>query len=183
MKNWKSNLFIILLVVFILICGFMLGRINFNSLDNENNQIVNEDGNVITNNDKIQNVDSDNVVDNKINSSDDYMSLFVGKYSYKSEEIVCGGENSSCNNFIDLELNSDGRYIYSHGACCGGGGGASGSYSISKDKIYLYNEKCKFMAIDNECVEPNCSTLIKLDYKLIDGKVKIYSGNIELLNK
>jgi len=181
MKKWIGYLFIIILVVFMLLCGYMLGRMDFNSSENTDGQYVNEDGNIITNNenlsdDKEQSSDLNNIADNKINSSDDFMKLFVGKYNY---EKVYEDLSSDCNkSYVNLEIKMDGTYTYSYGNACGGGGIAKGNYSIAKDKIYLFNDNCKFVSIDNECVEPNCSTLIKLDYTLVNENIKIVSGDL-----
>lgn len=175
MKNLKSTLFIVLLVIFVLVCGFMLGRIDFNAKEtNEDNQYVTEDGDVVTDNN-----------DNELQelSSKEFMTKFVGKYSYESlenEGKVC---NTDCNNNVKLELKNDGTYNFSYVYCCGGGYFAKGNYAISENKIYLFNDDCKPVDVGNECAYPNCSPLKELDYTLIDGVLKIMYGNIELVKE
>lgn len=157
-----------------IICGFMLGRMNFNNKDDK--QLITENENSDVNDN--QNSDLNNDIDNKINNSNDFMLLFVGKYSY--EKIY--EDLDGCKQWNNLEIKSDGTYIYNYGMSCGGGYTLEGKYSISKNKIYLFNDNCHFVVNDNECVEPNCSTIKELDYTLVDGKVKISDG-IELVKE
>lgn len=154
MKNWKSNLFVILLVVFMLVCGFILGKIDFKD---DNNQDMS----------------------GKTISSKEFFSLFVGKYKYEKNDR----EHTDCKSYNNLELKADGTYLYNYGDTCGGGWNLQGNYSASHDKIYLFNDNCNYIVQDNECILPNCNNLETLNYILIDGEIKITIGNIELIEE
>lgn len=152
MKNWKSSLFVVLLVVFMLVCGIMLGNIDF-SFNN----------------------DSENLNNSVMNDSEEFMSLFVGKYNY--EKVY---EDIDCKDYMNLEINSDGTYTYSSGGNCSSGADAQGKYAISNDKIYLFNDNCNISNVDGECMYVNCTSVYEFDYIIIDGKVKISVGGVEL---
>lgn len=70
-----------LLVIFMIVCGFMLGRMSCNFDGEDNNSDI--DDNISS--------DLNNVTDNKINDSNDFISLFVGEA--KLEKILINNIN------------------------------------------------------------------------------------------
>ena len=72
----------------------------------------------------------ENNQDNELNPNELY-SKFVGKYEYDGKETG--------SSYHKLEILSNGTYTYSYGMHNGSGHVASGNYSISANKIYLFN--------------------------------------------
>lgn len=66
---------------------------------------------------------------------------------------------------INLNLKDDGTYTYNSEAPCMEGTDASGKYSIYKNIIYLYNDKCNMVNLNNECTYQNCKPIIELKYE------------------
>lgn len=107
----------------------------------------------------------------KVITSKEFISKFVGKYEYDGIE-----PGSS---YHKLEIFSDGKYIYSTGMYNGGAYTANGNYSISENKIYLFNDRCNIANLDGECIYPNCQKIIELDYTYNDsGEITIKDGVI-----
>ena len=121
--------------------------------------------------DTLQNVFNDQVTElRKSNTSNNQMlSALVGKYEYTYSFIQSDvSDDNDCKTInLDetLELNADETFTYGRGANCSGGESASGTYSISDNKIYLYNQ---------ECVEDgNCRKKIVLTFAKNNGIITI----------
>jgi len=57
---------------------------------------------------------------------------------------------------------------------------ANGKYAISEDKIYSFNDNCNIALVGDECMYPNCTKIIELDYTEKHGEITISSGNTKL---
>ena len=112
----------------------------------------------------------ENNQDNELNPNELY-SKFVGKYEYDGKEAG--------SSYHKLEILSNGTYTYSYGMHNGSGYNASGNYSISANKIYLFNDKCNIAIVGNECMYPNCDNLIELNYSIINNEINISDNNIK----
>jgi len=108
------------------------------------------------------------------------LSMLIGKYvrgEFIVDEVINCNENNVLNgtDYYSLELKKDGTYTYHYGTNCGTGYYANGKYLIGVDKINLYNDNC--------INSVNCTSVYELDYGLVDNKVRIKHGTVELKKK
>lgn len=108
------------------------------------------------------------------------LSMLIGKYvrgEFIVDEVINCNENNVLNgtDYYSLELKKDGTYTYHYGTNCGTGYYANGKYLIGVDKINLYNDNC--------INSVNCTSVYELDYGLVDNKVRIKYGTVELKKK
>lgn len=168
METKNSNKGLIVTIIILSVVTISLTTYLFYSKMNEEN--LQNDNKKTQNNEKLENQDITNI--------SSVFEKFYGKWEY-----IYKYEGLDCEDYHKLELKNDGTYIYLYGSNCAGASEAKGKYSISKNKIYLYNDDCNIALMEEECGYPNCSKIIELEYTEKDGEVSITTGTIKLEKK
>lgn len=185
-KNNKS-LIVVLIIIIVLLLGIMgFMYVKFNSDSNNKENIVtdnnkkdgNENDNDVTDDVTKKDVDEkDNHLDTKL------VEKFVGKYSYKGEDvdkdINSSDDNSSAEktSYESLSLFSDGTANASAGNVRAGGYSASGKWYISFDELIIVNDKCVATIIDDKIEYPNCQPIWHYKYEIVNDEISIKSSN------
>ena len=169
-SNSKKGLIVLVVILSLLVVGlssYLIYDKVLNDDNNKNNEIIND------------NIEEETIEIHIVSVSDTLL-RFVGKYHY--EYVYKNHENigDGCRDYANLELKNDGTYTYSYGGTCAGGYVANGNYSIGKNKIYLFNDRCNIALIGDECMYPNCNNVIELDYTETNNSINIKFNDVIL---
>lgn len=172
-KNNSNNILTIILIILVICLSAFIG---YDKLIASNN---NEE---IVNNNENENINNTNIENDKNNEN--FITIFAGKYEDENITDVEDQINEDrCKSYVNFELNEDGTYSYEGGESCGNVQTITGNYSIGKDKIYLFNDKCKVINIGDSCDYPNCSPIYEFNYNITNNEIEIYTTNNTKLEK
>ena len=161
-KN-NSGLIILLVLIILGLAGYIVydKELSNKTLENQEQEIKGEVKEETTNNEQ-------NAITNPGSNKNIFKDI-VGKYYYSDRTYPCGEEE-----YTELVLKEDGTYTYNRSGACASGARMQGTYSLTENKIRLYNELCTSTLLDGKCEHINCTPTSEIEYSYSNGAVKVY---------